>query len=54
MILDNTNPVIQEPPFWFSTEFAWYIWMVIWAGAGIIVSGLVLYYFFKKLLSIIG
>jgi hypothetical protein len=42
--------VIQEPPFWYSIQFAWYIWMVIWAGAGIIVSGAVFYYFMKQLL----
>jgi len=52
MILDN--PVIQEPPVWFATEFAWLIWVAIWAGAGIIVTGAILYYFFKYLLSIIS
>lgn len=52
MILNNTNPIIQEPPAWFATEFAWLIWTLIWGGMGIILVGAVLYYFFKELLSI--
>lgn len=54
MILDSTIPVIQEPPFWFSAQFAWIVWILLWTGAGIIVAGAVLYYFFKRLLSLIS
>lgn len=50
---EEHDPIIQEPPVWFTLEFALYIWMVIWLAAGIIVSGLVLYWFFKQLLSFI-